>query len=281
MDYFSSFRYITIVMFLAALISLSTYSSISRVRSEATSFLDLITRATPSIITLITYIGSILGVSLGFDSINRERKEGTLLAVLSCPVYRDSVIVGKFISGAISIMVSILLANLLASGLIIAFTGISLSLDEAYRFLAFILLSFTYVLGYYAISMLFSVLIDEVSVSLLASVIFWMINAYIVPSISWTIAEMMSLENIEYRRVIRASILMFSVNEHYRAVSICLLNPRAAYRLMPITIWSIPIKPLSLMETLMTTWPSIVTLVAITIICTVMAYIAFTSREIF
>ena len=39
---------------------------------------------------------SLVGLIIGFDTINRKRNEGTLSKFLSQPIYRDTVINGKF-----------------------------------------------------------------------------------------------------------------------------------------------------------------------------------------
>jgi ABC-2 type transport system permease protein len=44
---------------------------------------------------------------LGFDAINSERTGGTISRILSQPVYRDSVINGKFLAGVITIAIAI------------------------------------------------------------------------------------------------------------------------------------------------------------------------------
>jgi len=53
-----------------------------------------------SFIQVMVFFGPILGLALGFDAVNKERVNGTLSIVLGQPIYRDSVINGKFIAGA-------------------------------------------------------------------------------------------------------------------------------------------------------------------------------------
>ena len=43
-------------------------------------------------------IAMVLSITVGFDLITREREEGSLRSLLSHPVYRDSVINGKFLA---------------------------------------------------------------------------------------------------------------------------------------------------------------------------------------
>lgn|GEM_PF-1817771 len=279
-DYFSSFRYVMIFLVITILIGLSTYSAYSRIQLEQASFLTVITSAHPKITTIMGYVGSLLGISLGFDAINREKKDRTLLLTLSCPIFRDTLLTGKFLSGIISIAVTVILSIVLASGSVIALTGILPSQEEVSRLLFFTLLSFVYILGYYSISLFFSVIVDNLSISLLLSIMFWVVNAYIIPSIAWTIASILAPGNIEQYKIVSAWVMMFSVNQHYDATSVCLLNPRAAYRLLLSAPWSIPIRPLSLIETLYTTWPSILVIFSVTIASIIVSYMIFLTKEI-
>ncbi len=279
-DYFSSIRYLVVLLTVTLLIGLSTYSTVRGLGESRISFLELLVRGRPTVITIMSYIASILGIALGFDAVNREKRDRTLILILSCPIYRDTLLTGKFISGAISIGITISLAIALACGNIMALTGIVPSQEELLRIAVFSILSFTYVLSYYAVSLLFSVIVDSASISLLLSMMFWVFNTYIVPSIAWTIASIISPESLEGFKVTSAWILMFSINQHYEATSVCLLNPRAAYRLLLTAPWSIPLKPLSFAETMSTVWPSIAVLCMVTVISIMLSYMKFLTKEI-
>ncbi len=54
-----------------------------------------------SMVIFFTFLGIILGASMGFDQISRERDEGSLKFLAVCPIYRDAIINGKAI-GAIA-----------------------------------------------------------------------------------------------------------------------------------------------------------------------------------
>jgi ABC-2 type transport system permease protein len=52
-----------------------------------------------SLLSFLSFFGPIIGITLGFDSINSERTQGTLSRILAQPVYRDAVYNGKFLAG--------------------------------------------------------------------------------------------------------------------------------------------------------------------------------------
>ena len=85
-----------------------------------------------------------MGLILGFDTINRERNEGTLSKLLAQPIYRDTVINGKFLAGVAMItvmMVSIVLV-ITALGLIIL--GIVPGVEELWRIFIYLIISIIY-----------------------------------------------------------------------------------------------------------------------------------------
>ena len=124
-DHFSSYRF-TIIFALIAMVSLITAYMVGlNIRKELEGvakpqfiFLMLFTSSGTvfSLVQFVAFFGPLVGLILGFDTINRERNEGTLSKLLSQPIYRDAVINGKFLAGVALItimMVSILLLRVL------------------------------------------------------------------------------------------------------------------------------------------------------------------------
>ncbi|MDH3799614.1 MAG: ABC transporter permease, partial [Desulfobacterales bacterium] len=113
-DHFASYRF-TIIFALIAMISLITAYMVGlNIRNELEGvakpqfiFLMLFTSsgALFSLVQFVAFFGPLVGLVLGFDTINRERSEGTLSKLLSQPIYRDVVINGKFLAGVVMITV--------------------------------------------------------------------------------------------------------------------------------------------------------------------------------
>ncbi|NIU58556.1 MAG: ABC transporter permease subunit, partial [Phycisphaerae bacterium] len=70
-----------------------------------------------SLVQFVAFFGPLVGLVLGFDTINRERNEGTLSKLLSQPIYRDVVINGKFLAGVVMITVMMVSIVLVITGL--------------------------------------------------------------------------------------------------------------------------------------------------------------------
>jgi len=52
----------------------------------------------PSFFVFISFLGPLLGISLGFDAINSEQNKGTLSRVMAQPIHRDYLINAKFMA---------------------------------------------------------------------------------------------------------------------------------------------------------------------------------------
>src|SRR5689334_13016082 len=46
----------------------------------------------PAFHVLLSFLGPLLGMSLGFDAVNSEKQNGTLVRILAQPVYRDNLL---------------------------------------------------------------------------------------------------------------------------------------------------------------------------------------------
>ncbi|HID04460.1 MAG TPA: hypothetical protein EYP20_01500, partial [Aigarchaeota archaeon] len=75
---------------------------------------------TPSFIFFLSVLASILGIALGFDAVNREIASGSMVRLLSNPIYRDSILVGKIIGGFITIALVIGSIMGILAGIIVA-----------------------------------------------------------------------------------------------------------------------------------------------------------------
>jgi len=111
-DHFNSARFLVLfllVLGLSALALFSAYNGIRGTDTEGFLFLKLYTTEPKGLqgefafFFIYTYFIPLIfipmvGILLGFDAINKERISGTLSRIISQPVYRDSVINGKFLA---------------------------------------------------------------------------------------------------------------------------------------------------------------------------------------
>lgn len=131
-DHFSSYRFV-LLFALIAMVSLTTVYmvglSISRelegVAKPKYIFLMLFTSSGVrfSLTQFVAFFGPLIGLLLGFDMINRERNEGTLSKLLAQPIYRDTVVNGKFLAGVAVITIMMVSIVLVITGLGLILVG--------------------------------------------------------------------------------------------------------------------------------------------------------------
>ena len=109
-----------------------------------------------------------MGIALGFDAINSEKNTGTMSRLVSQPVYRDSVINGKFLAGMATLVIMMTSMILLVSGLAINWLGIFPSSEEVIRLIGFMILSVIYGSFWLGLAILFSIFLQRTATSALA-----------------------------------------------------------------------------------------------------------------
>jgi ABC-2 type transport system permease protein len=96
-------------------------------------------------VQFVAFFGPLVGLVLGFDTINRERSQGTLSKLLSQPIYRDVVINGKFLAGVVMISIMMVSIVLVITGLGLIVLGIIPGLEEIWRIMIYLIISIIYV----------------------------------------------------------------------------------------------------------------------------------------
>lgn len=116
----------------------------------------------------IRLIGALVAVAYGFNAINKERTEGSLKVLLSYPIYRDQVILGKLIASFILIAFVSFVSLTVALALYLSSTNLLFSSELFARYLVFMCLSTLLLSGYLGLSMFFSITFKNPKTSLMA-----------------------------------------------------------------------------------------------------------------
>lgn len=255
-------------------------------------FLSLLTEsggALPSFLYFITFLAPLLGIILGFDAINGERQRGTLSLLVSQPIYRDSVINGKFLAALATagVMTAAILA--LIGGVSIGRLGIVPNTAEIARSTVFFLASMLYISFWLSLAILFSVLFDKTSTSALAALGVWIVLGFFIHMIAGIIADQIvplgadsTPQELIRHEELRIAIMRFSPAYLLQEVSLAMLNPavRILGPLSPDRLQGFIPSPLSLGQSLMVIWPQLTVLAALSIVCFGVSYVAFMRREI-
>ena len=127
-DHVRSWRFIILIIIIALTCLGSMYTALTNIGNAVKPndpegsffFLKLFTISDgtlPSFFVFISFLGPLLGISLGFDAVNSEQNLGTLSRILSQPIHRDYLLNAKFLAALIVISVMFFALGFLVMGL--------------------------------------------------------------------------------------------------------------------------------------------------------------------
>jgi ABC-2 type transport system permease protein len=237
----------------------------------------------------IGFLGPLLGISLGFDAINSEQSNGTLIRLMAQPVYRDSLINAKFVASLIVISTLFLSLNLLMIGGGLIITGVRIEPSEFIRILCFVVLSVIYVSFWLNLSILLSIKFRQTATSALTAIAIWLfftifyqILLNIIIKAFLPDPNLLTQDQLVSYNGIVMTFLRFVPSQLYTDATTTLLMP-SVRSLGPLTMeqmaGAIP-SPLSFRESLLVVWPQVSGLIAATVVCFALSYYIFMRREI-
>ncbi len=294
-DYFTSVRFIAlfILMFFVSAAGLVAASQGIRGANlpEGIVFLGLFTTSggvIPSLTYLVALLVPIIGIALGFDAINSERAGGTLSRVLAQPVFRDSVINGKFLAGVVTLSIMVATMLLVTAGYGLSMIGVPPTAEEIIRLFFYLFLTIIYGAFWMGLAILFSVVFRRVAASLLFSLALWLFFSIfillIAPGIANAIVSTTDASAAELVRnaELQQMITRISPNILFQEATMVLLVPLVRSLGMVTQVqaaYMIP-NPLSLGQSILLVWPHITSLVSLSAICFAISYVLFMRQEI-
>jgi ABC-2 type transport system permease protein len=298
-DYVRSWRFIILIAIIALTCMGSMYTALANIGKEikpndpagAFFFLKLFTvsdKTLPSFFVFISFLGPLLGISLGFDAINSEQNRGTLSRLMAQPIYRDYILNAKFIAALIVTSVMFFVLGFLVIGIGLISVGIPPSAEEFLRVIFFILLSIVYVALWLNLSILFSVKFKQAATSALAGISIWLFFSVFFNIIIDLLAKglapsqyALGYKILAYQKLM-LNLTRINPSELFSEATTTLLVP-SVRSVGPLTTeqlsGTIP-GPLPLGQSLLLVWPQVTCLIAGTILFFALAYVAFMRREI-
>lgn len=295
-DQFSSRRFMILLTIVVLTGMWATYSAGQTIRQDAASmpteyvFLLLLTSQSGALFPLATFLGflgPLVGITLGFDSVSGEYARGTLSRVLSQPIYRDSLINGKFLAGLATVAIFWASILVLVIGLGIGLLGFPPNAEELWRMLIFTMIGIIYVGFWLALAMLFSILFQRTVTAALGSLAVWLFLAIFVSVLAKIVSGVMihdasTPEQLVQQANIETIISRFSPSTLYSETVLILLNPiaRAFGPVLQEQLVGILPTPLALSQSLLLIFPHIATLFSLVAVCFGISYIKFMRAEI-
>lgn len=297
-DHFRSKRFIIIMLIVAATCLASVYSAGLGIREAVAKetgefvFLRLFTSSggsLPSFATFISFLGPLVGLSMGFDAINGERNGRTLSRLLAQPIHRDDVINAKFLAGLFILVMMVLTLGLAVAGFGIILTGIPPTWEEVARMFIFMLITIVYIALWLAVSQLFSLLFKQTATSALACIALWLFFVVFVGLIAGIIADGLypvtdgsPADTILKNYKLRHNISRLSPTLLYDEAVVTILNPgiRSLGLVLTSQIEGAIPGTLPFGQSLLLIWPHVTGIIAATMICFTVSYTSFMRQEI-
>jgi len=300
-DHFTSHRFVILFALIAMVSLITVYMVGIKIREVEGQlkpqfvFLLLFTEpaAMFSLVQFVAFFGPLVGLILGFDSINRERNEGTLSKLLAQPIYRDVVINAKFLAGVILIGVMLLSIVLVITGLGLMLVGVVPGIEEIWRIFAYLGSSVVYISFWLGVAILFSIVFRSTATSALASLAVWIFFSFFITIGASILANTLASDaELNPQSAARKAdlvkyVVLASPMELYSDATATVIDPlrkstRSTLPVGPLEAISMTrfSGPLPLAQSLLVVMPHIVSLVAITAVCFALSYAIFMRQEI-
>ncbi len=305
-DHFSSVRFLLISalivmvgVIIASMVGMSIQEESKGMAKPTLLFLWLFTSTGKlfSFVQFIGFFGPLIGIFLGFDSINRERVSRTLSKLASQPIYRDSIINAKFLAGMTTITIVLVGIVLIISGLGIRLIGVVPGSEEVLRLVIYVIISILYISFWLGISILFSVVFRSTATSALASLAIWIFFSFFVGLGAGFMADAVapisqSGTNVDPNVLIKheemqRAVSLMSPMTLYNDATTTILDPtrkttRGVILMGPLERLSLSRfqNPLPLLQSIIIVAPYLISIVAISFLCFGVCYLVFMRQEI-
>src|SRR5882724_7107339 len=186
----------------------------------------------PSFIALLGFLIPLVAIALAFDAINGEFNRRTMSRILAQPIYRDALLLGKFLAGLLALTIGLVSLWLLVLGLGLLLLGLPPNTEETLRMLGFLVATIAYGGVWLAVALLFSIVFRAPATAALASLGLWLVFSFfwsliIKPLAATLIAgppEDLFGPNLAYIQTSQA-IDRISPNTLYAEIALALLQP--------------------------------------------------------
>jgi ABC-2 type transport system permease protein len=245
----------------------------------------------PSFVVAIGLLGPLLAIAFGFDAINQERSDRTLPRLVAQPIHRDAVIVGKFVARLAVVGLVLGTITLLVSAVAFIKLGVTVGPEEIIRLASWFVVTLAYLGFWLGFAMLLSVVFRGPATAVLAAIGVWIILIVYV-FMSGAIASILS--PVPNNATVDQQVANVELQlELGRIAPYTLYSEASAYLLDP-TVQSVDVgalvaqqsnaraipSVLPLDQSLLLAWPQVVALIALSVGCFGLAYVAFMRQEV-
>src|SRR5690242_15537782 len=152
----------------------------------------------PSFVAMLGFLVPLMAIGLGFDAVNSEHNRRTLSRILAQPIYRDALLMGKFLAGLATLAVSLTALWLMVIGLGLIFLGVPPGGEEIARSLVFLVVALFYAGVWLALAMLLSIVFRSPATAALTALGIWLFLAVLWPMLAPAIAQLIAPPDTRY-----------------------------------------------------------------------------------
>jgi len=239
------------------------------------------------LIVFVGFLAPLLGIMFGFDAVSGERSQGTLPRLMSQPIHRDEVILGKFVAGLTVVAIMLTSLVLFVSGIGIFRLGVVPQPSEISRLAVWLVFTIIYVGFWQALATLSSVMAKRASTSAMIPIGVWLVLTLFGSFLFGAAAGIISPQDgspAAEEAYLRTSqtISQLSPVTLFQQGSRVLLDPEVR-TVGLVTVEQVDraiVSELNLAQSLAVVWPQIAILLAMTSVMFALAYIAFMRDEV-
>jgi ABC-2 type transport system permease protein len=241
-----------------------------------------------SFIDTVSLVTPVIAIALGFDAVNSEFNQRTLSRVLAQPIYRDALLLGKFLARLLALTIALLSLWLLVLGVGFLRLGLPPSFEELIRMLGFLVATIAYGGVWLAVAFLLSIVFRAPATAALSGLGLWLVFSFfwslVISPLAATLiagpAEGIFGPNLAYLESSQA-LNRISPNTLYAETAMALLQPSArTTSILFVTRGMLLGAPLPAAQSFLLVWPQLTGLVAAMILIFAVAYIVFQRQEI-
>jgi ABC-2 type transport system permease protein len=274
----------------------TVYSALQSLKSNTSQsqflYLQLFTTSQdplPAFVQFLVFLVPLIAISLAFDAINGEFSRRTLSRVLAQPIYRDALLLGKFLAGLLTLALVFTAIWLLIFGLGIVGLGVPPGGEEVARSLWFLVATIFFGGIWLSLAMVFSVVFRQSATAAMAAIAVWLFFTVFWNIIAGVLAPIISPVRLGLTQELVAQaqtqliLSRLSPNTLYAESMIAILSPqiRSLGIVLPVQFeGAVMGTPLPLNQSLLLVWPQLTALVGITILLFALGYVLFQRQEI-
>ncbi len=292
-DHLTSWRMVILEILIVLIAGATAISAIDNARTTISSdqflFLNLFTTTSqnsqlPAFIEFLPIVVPLIAIALVFDSINGEFTKRTMSRILAQPIYRDALLMGKYLGALFTLGIVLTAIWLLIIGMGLLRLAVPPTGEQVLRMLALLLVTIFYGGIWIALGMVFSVAFRSPATAALASIAVWLFYFFLWDILIGLVAQALSSDAFSQAQL-QLTLGRFSPNTLYGAIITVLLNPTVRSLSLGYLVFGPPPgalanNPLSVGQSLLVVWPEITGLIAATILLFALAYVLFQRQEI-